>query len=143
MLAFDFIQTKNTDLEILQFDKHNLDITKIKEIEKRVDETKPDLILNLAAYTDIERAEGQNKKINYDVNALGNFNLAKVAADKKIDFITVSTDYVFDGTKKKGYAENDTPNPINQYGMAKYLGEKLSLNSNPNSIVIRTGWIYG
>ena len=60
-----------------------------------------------------------------------------------IDFITISTDYVFDGRKPDGYNENDQCNPVNEYGMSKYLGEKLAIEENKNTIIVRTSWLYG
>ncbi|MDD5770510.1 MAG: NAD(P)-dependent oxidoreductase, partial [Candidatus Gracilibacteria bacterium] len=78
-----------------------------------------------------------------DINTLGVYNLAKVTNELNIDFITISTDYVFDGENENGYNENDECNPINEYGMSKYLGEKLAIDENKNSIIIRTSWLYG
>lgn len=106
-------------------------------------EIRPDIILNCAAYTNVDEAEGSGKKANFDINALGVFHLAKIASEQNMDFITLSTDYVFDGTKEGGYSEDDICNPINEYGISKYLGEKLALEENGNSIVVRTSWLYG
>jgi dTDP-4-dehydrorhamnose reductase len=81
----------------------------------------PDIVLNCAAYTAVDDAEDIGKKENFDTNTLGVFYLAKLCAQYKADFVILSTDYVFDGEKKEGYNEEDTQNPINSYGMAKYL----------------------
>lgn len=91
----------------------------------------------------MDEAEDTEKKANFDINALGVFNLATIAKKYDVEFITLSSDYVFDGTKKNGYDEDDTPNPINSYGLAKYLGEKLAQEVHPRSIIIRTSWLYG
>jgi dTDP-4-dehydrorhamnose reductase len=60
-----------------------------------------------------------------------------------VEYITLSTDYVFDGRKKEGYLPTDSCNPVNAYGMAKYLGERLALDVNPRTVIIRTSWLYG
>lgn len=119
-------------------------------MDKFIKDNKPDLILNFAAYTNVEDAEDPAKdgagswmKVNYDVNALGVYNLAKLSNLYSIDLITISTDYVFDGAKNEWYTENDAPNPINSYGMAKYLWEKLARYENSDTIIIRTSWLYG
>jgi dTDP-4-dehydrorhamnose reductase len=80
--------------------------------------------------------------MNFDVNSLWVHNLAKLSAEHTIDFITISTDYVFDGSKKEWYTEDDVCNPINSYGMAKYLWEQLAQQENPDSIIIRTSRLY-
>jgi dTDP-4-dehydrorhamnose reductase len=80
---------------------------------------------------------------NYNINTLWVYNLAKITNKYNIDFITISTDYVFDGLNKNWYNENEKCNPINGYWMAKYLWESLALSENKNSIIIRTSWLYG
>ena len=81
----------------------------------------PDILLNGAAYTSVDDAEDVGAKRNYEVNALGVYYLAKATSAFGVEFITLSTDYVFDGMKQEGYLPTDIPNPINAYGMAKYL----------------------
>ncbi|MDD2891811.1 MAG: dTDP-4-dehydrorhamnose reductase [Candidatus Gracilibacteria bacterium] len=143
MLAHDFMESQKERFEIIPFDRDYLDITDIQQVEQRVQESQADIILNCAAYTNVDGAEDTGKKMNLDINVLGVFNLAKIANRQNIDFITLSTDYVFDGTKEGGYNENDEQNPINNYGLAKYLGEKLACEVNPQSIIVRTSWLYG
>jgi dTDP-4-dehydrorhamnose reductase len=143
MLAYDFIRTQCEKFEIVSLDKDNLDITKPREIEKIILEIRPDIILNCAAYTNVDESEDVGMKANFDINTLGTTYLAHAANRYGIDFITISTDYVFDGRKEDGYNENDIQNPINSYGLAKYLGEKLTREAYPNSIIVRTSWLYG
>lgn len=142
MLAFDFKKYFWSHFEIFSFGKDELDITKIEEIEKLILEIKPDIILNFAAYTKVDLAEDEGKKENFEVNVLWVYNLAKITNKYNVDFITFSTDYVFSGEKPEWYDENDLCNPINEYWMSKYLGEKLALKENKNSIIIRTSWLY-
>lgn len=143
MLGSDFIKLFASTFEILALDKDNGDITDIKSMDEFIRHTTPDILLNFAAYTNVEDAEDIGKKANFDVNALWVYTLAKLSAKYHIDFISISTDYVFDGTKKEWYTENDTTNPINSYGMAKYLWENLAKQENPESIIIRTSRLYG
>ncbi|MDD4530103.1 MAG: dTDP-4-dehydrorhamnose reductase [Candidatus Gracilibacteria bacterium] len=143
MLAHDFIELAGDKFEITSTDKEKLDVVSYDSILKLLENNKFDLILNLAAYTNVEDAEDVGAKLNFDVNAIGVYNLAKVAKIFDIDFITISTDYVFDGTKVAGFEETDIQNPINNYGLAKYLGEKLAFSENEKSIIIRTSWLYG
>jgi dTDP-4-dehydrorhamnose reductase len=103
----------------------------------------PDIILNFAAYTNVEDAEDVWIKNNFEANALWVYNLAKLSKQYNIKFITISTDYVFDWVKETWYSENDAPNPINSYGTAKYLWERLARQENPDSIIVRTSWLYG
>lgn len=69
--------------------------------------------------------------------------LGAVTAQHNIDYITLSTDYVFDGTKSEGYHEKDICNPLNEYGTSKYQGECRALQENPDTIIVRTSWLYG
>ncbi|MDD2892117.1 MAG: dTDP-4-dehydrorhamnose reductase [Candidatus Gracilibacteria bacterium] len=143
MLAHDFIQSQKNKFQIIGFDKSVLDITVLHNIDTIVQNVKPDIILNCAAYLNAEKAEKEEKKRNFDVNALGVFNLATIAKKYQKDFITLSTDYVFDGQKRNGYNETDIQNPLNNYGLAKYLGEKLATEIYSNTLIIRTSWLYG
>lgn len=142
MLGTDFIKHFWNIFEILALDRDNGDITDIKSMNEFIKKNMPDVIVNLAAYTNVEDAEDIWKKANFDVNALWVYTLAKLSAKYHIDLISISTDYVFDGTKKQWYTENDKTNPINSYGMAKYLWENLAKQENPDSIIIRTSWLY-
>ncbi|MFA6091098.1 MAG: sugar nucleotide-binding protein, partial [Candidatus Gracilibacteria bacterium] len=117
MLAHDFIQSQKGEFEIIPYNKSSLDITNIAQIEQRVRESQADIILNCAAYTAVDEAEDNGKQLNTRINTLGVSYLAKIAAQYNIDLITLSTDYVFNGTKEDGYDEGDTKNPLNNYGL--------------------------
>jgi len=144
MLAHDFIQSQKWKFEIIWFGRNELDITDISQIEQKVKESMADIILNCAAYTNVDEAEDSGKKTNSDINTIGVLNLATIANQYKKDFITLSTDYVFDGQRKRGgYDEWDTPNPLNNYGTAKYRGECLAQQVHPDTIIVRTSWLYG
>jgi len=143
MLAHDFKNIFLGKYKIFAFDSKELNITNLISIKKEINNIKPDIVLNFAAYTKVDDAEDIWKKINMDVNALWVYNLAKITAQKNIEFITISTDYVFSWENKLWYNENDSIKyPVNQYGMAKYLWEQLALSENHNTVIIRTSWLY-
>lgn len=143
MLAYDFIRTQSERFDIVAVERRECDITSFESIVQCIALHEPDVLINCAAYTAVDDAEDIGAKTNYDVNTLWVYNLAKATSAFGIEFITISTDYVFDGKNSDGYLPSDLPNPINAYGMAKYLGEKLALDMNPHTIIVRTSWLYG
>jgi dTDP-4-dehydrorhamnose reductase len=102
---------------------------------------KPNYCINCAAYTAVDKAEDA-QEIAFAANALGPKYLADAAARYQCKLIHISTDYVFDGTKKQPYTEEDSPRPLNVYGASKLKGEQEILQINPDSIIIRTSWVY-
>lgn len=97
--------------------------------------------VNCAAYTAVDKAESESEKA-FLINATAVGNLAKVCKEHHVQFIHVSTDYVFDGTAASPYKEGDPVCPVNLYGASKLKGEELALQNNPQSIIIRTSWVY-
>ncbi len=128
--------------EVLPYTRQEMDIYNAAAVEEIFTRTRPDAVINCAAYTDVDGAETHGE-LCYAVNADGVENLA--AASQKIGaaFVTISTDYVFDGEKDGFYTEDDAPNPLGVYGKAKLDGEIRARRVNPDSIVVRSGWIYG
>jgi len=128
--------------EVSAFTRQELDIANAEQVEEIFLRGKFDAVLNCAAFTDVDDAE-TNQQICYQANAFGVENLA--AASKKIDcaFVTISTDYVFDGAKTSVYTQRDTPNPQGIYAKSKLEGEILARNAYARSIIVRSGWIYG
>ena len=114
----------------------HLDIREIHMIEKVINSTKPDSIINCAALTNIDEIE-REPKTAYDVNSIGAGNIAKIAKKNKIKFVHISTDGVFDGSERL-YLESDKTNPINEYAKSKKLGEDLVLEAYDDSILIQT-----
>jgi dTDP-4-dehydrorhamnose reductase len=97
--------------------------------------------VNCAAYTAVDKAESEKEKVMLiNANAVG--NLAEACAEYATHFIHISTDYVFDGNSEIPYREDDPTNPVNHYGLTKLYGEKLALEKNPSTIIIRTSWVY-
>jgi len=127
---------------VYAYDRGNLDITNAEDVWRRVDSAKPDAVINCAAWTDVDGCEADEKRA-FAVNAHGPENLARASREMNATFVTISTDYVFDGTKEGFYTEEDEPNPLSVYGRAKFEGEQRSQETNNTSIVVRTGFIFG
>jgi len=100
-----------------------------------------DYCVNCAAYTAVDKAETDSEKA-FIINGAAVGNLAKHCKSQGATFIHISTDYVFDGTATSPYTEDDIVNPVNLYGASKLKGEQLAILNNPDSIIIRTSWVY-
>ena len=123
-------------------DRANLDIANTKAIENYVVKNKIDVILNCAAYTDVDKAEDEPELAD-EINHLAIIKIAEIAKKHDLKLIHISTDYVFDGVSENPYSETDVTNPQNIYGDSKLKGEKAIQEINPsNSIIIRTSWLY-
>lgn len=125
----------------LYTDVQHLDITDAKAVEKFVAEGGITHIINCAAYTNVDKAE-EDKLVCTAVNVNAVKNLANAADKYGAKIIHVSTDYVFDGTAHKPYRECDKVNPVSQYGTTKRQGETALVALLPDSIIIRTAWLY-
>jgi dTDP-4-dehydrorhamnose reductase len=101
---------------------------------------RPDLVVNAAAYTAVDRAE-EDRDTAFAVNAHGAGWLAEAAAAQGAPFVHISTDYVFDGLKGSPYVEEDAPNPLGVYGASKLEGERAVMAANPRSVILRTAWV--
>ncbi|WP_163470022.1 dTDP-4-dehydrorhamnose reductase [Fusobacterium sp. IOR10] len=123
-------------------DVRELDITNEEDIEKFVDGKNIDLIINCAAYNNVDQAE-EEYKICEKLNTKSPEFLAKIAKKIGAEFITYSTDFVFDGEKGLPYTEKDLPNPLSVYGSTKFQGEKNVLNLYEKVFVVRTSWVFG
>lgn len=124
--------------------KEDLDITKKAHVSHFVKKYNPDLIIHLAALTNVDFCE-QNKHLAKKVNYEGTKNIALICKMYKIPLVYVSTATVFGGKNppKNGYTEDDTPSPINTYGKTKLAGEKIIEKTLENYIIIRIGWLVG
>ncbi len=128
--------------EVVAAAREDLDIADRDGVFAFFRERRPDAILNCAAFTDVDGAE-TNPEAAFNSNAVGVENLALAAREIDAAFLTISTDYVFDGQKSGFYTQRDTPNPISEYGRGKLAGEIAARNAYARSIVVRSGWIYG
>jgi dTDP-4-dehydrorhamnose reductase len=100
------------------------------------------VVINAAAYTDVEKAEDDSERA-FLVNEQAAGWLAAAAAEARLPFVHVSTDFVFDGAKTSAYLEGDEPHPLSVYGASKLAGERVVLASHPRPLVVRTAWTYG
>ena len=124
------------------FSKDDMDISNIKLLDKTISDVLPDVIINCAAFTNVELAEKDFDLAN-QVNNVSVDYLAKYCSFYKIRLIHISTDFVFDGNNTLPYIETDKPNPINNYGRSKFLGENSIFKYElKNSIILRTSWLY-
>lgn len=122
--------------------KEDLDITDADILIHSFKKIRPDLVINAAAYTNVDEAESQKDRA-YDVNKNGCKNVAVAADLINVPLIHISTDYVFDGTKQQAYTKDDIPNPINIYGKSKLEGEIAVKKYSKKYYIVRTGWLYG
>lgn len=122
--------------------RNEMDITNKDEVKKLVNDLKPSSIINCAALHNVALCESQ-PELAYETNAIAVGNLAQICAKKDIKFMTMSTDYVFDGKTKTGYTEEDTPSPLMWHGKSKLVGEWLAMTYNPKTFVVRTQSLYG
>lgn len=121
-----------------------LDITDKVAVDNYFNTNRPEIVYDCAAYTNVDGAEDEpGKTINYSVNADGTKNIAGAAERIGSTLIYISTDYVFDGTNEGMCTEDDVPNPKNEYGRAKLLGEQAVSEIMSKYYIIRTSWIFG
>jgi dTDP-4-dehydrorhamnose reductase len=127
---------------VIATDQDELDLVRISDIRSKVQDLKPDVIVNAAAYTAVDKAESE-PDLAMAINGGAPGVLAEEA--KKIGALLVhySTDYVFDGTKDTPYTEEDMPNPLNVYGRTKLAGEQAIQAVDSNYLIFRTSWVYG
>jgi dTDP-4-dehydrorhamnose reductase len=126
--------------QVFATDRKNLDLKNIYSFKNIVDKFKPELIINAAAYTDVDRAE-VDRDLAFQINALAPKFLSAAAKDLDIPIIHFSTNYVFNGLKDTAYQEEDKPSPISIYGKTKWQGE-VYVQNNPKHIILRTGWLF-
>jgi dTDP-4-dehydrorhamnose reductase len=128
--------------EVFALTRQELNIADAGAVSNWFESQRPDAVLNCAAYTDVDGAES-NQELSRLANTIGVENLAASSKSVGARFVTISTDYVFDGENNGFYTEDDTPNPRGIYAVTKYEGEVVAARANPDSAIVRSGWIYG
>ena len=136
------LKTKLTEYEVIALSREQLDLTKIHDIRRVVREIKPNVIINPAAYTAVDKAESE-PELAFAINATAPQILAEETARLGAALIHFSTDYVYDGTKKIPYVENDEINPVSVYGKSKLAGEVAIRAVGLPHLILRTSWVYG
>lgn len=134
----EFVNTDVTEGEGVKA----LDITDVDAVLKMVEETKPEVIINCAAHTNVDACETQ-WDLAYKINAIGPRNLSIAASKAGAKMIHVSTDYVFEGNGTRPYTEFDEPNPVSAYGKTKLEGENFVKAFADKYFILRTAWLYG
>ncbi len=128
--------------EVIRYGRQELDITKVVNVRAVFESEMPDAVINCAAWTDVDSCELNPQKAQA-ANTLGPENLAIASSEIGAGFLTISTDYVFDGRKEGFYTQRDTPNPQSVYANTKLAGEILSRKAYARTVVVRTGFIFG
>lgn len=128
-------------LELVGLPRRRLDITRPQQVAAALDNADAELVVNAAAFTEVDRAETEPKAA-FAANCEGPALLADACAERDIPLIHISTDYVFDGRKPSAYVEDDPVCPINAYGASKAAGERAVIDRWPRHVILRTSWVY-
>lgn len=128
-------------IEVFAFDSAELDITDAKKVAEIFASIQPDVVINCAAYTAVDKAES-DKAAAFLVNEDGAKNMANACKKFGARLLHISTDFVFDGTKCSPYIATDKPNPLGVYGASKLAGELAVQSLLPEAIIVRTAWVY-
>jgi len=128
--------------EIIGWDIEEIDIQKEEDTVFKIEKLRPDIVVHIAAYTDVDGCELDEEKA-FAVNAEGTKHVALAASRCRAKMVYLSTDYVFDGNKREPYLESDSPHPLNVYGRSKLKGEQYVQEWVKDALIIRTQWLYG
>lgn len=143
MLARDLCpMLEDADFEVIETTRNELDVTDELQVRMVISDVKPDYVIHCAAYTNVDKAEEEPETAEL-VNAKSAEYIAKACNSNNAVMIYISTDYVFDGTKKTPYVPDDTTNPTGAYGLSKLHGEEAVRKFCPAHYIIRTSWLYG
>ncbi len=142
-IASAFMQTApgREDISAFAIGRPGLDICEPRSVERALGDIQPDVLINLAGYTDVDGAEGE-PELAFALNSAGARLLAEAAARRDVPIIHISTSYVFDGRKGSAYVETDQTRPSTIYGKSKLAGEVEVQRANPKHIILRTEWIH-
>jgi dTDP-4-dehydrorhamnose reductase len=132
----------NAGHDVIGFGHTELDVTDAAAVEAKLAAERPDVLINCAAWTDVDGAEGA-EEVAMAVNGTGAGKVAAAAAEIGASVVYVSSDYVFDGAKGAPYVETDQPAPLSAYGRTKLAGEEATAAANPRHFVVRSSWLFG
>jgi dTDP-4-dehydrorhamnose reductase len=139
--AFKFLQPQFQDFDILWMDRSQLDITKAADVRKTLESVMPDVVINCAAYTNVEKAE-EEAELAMLQNGTAPAFLAVACSLTGARLIHLSTDYVFDGSKQTPYGESDPTGPLSVYGHSKLAGERAIHSAGGDYWIFRVAWLY-
>ena len=142
MLGHDLIEVLNDNHDLILTTSKTLDITDKNHVIEFISENKPDIVINSAAYTNVDGCE-ENQETAYNINGEGVRNLALGCSKIDCPLVHISTDYVFNGENTRPWVEDDEIGPISVYGKSKLRGEEAILEILDKFFIIRTAWLYG
>jgi dTDP-4-dehydrorhamnose reductase len=132
----------NAGHDVVGYGRAELDVTRPEALDRKLDLERPDVLINCAAWTDVDGAE-QAEEAAFAVNGSGAGNVAAAAAKVEARILHVSTDYVFDGAKGEPYVESDQPAPLSAYGRTKLAGEEAVAAANKRHFIVRSAGLFG
>jgi dTDP-4-dehydrorhamnose reductase len=132
----------NAGHDVVGFGRAELDVTDAGAVAKKFDLERPDVVINCAAWTDVDGAE-EAEEAALAVNGPGAGNVAAAAAERGAAVVYVSSDYVFDGAKGSAYVETDQTAPLSAYGRTKLAGEDATAAANKRHFIVRSSWLFG
>lgn len=141
-VGYEILRSAPPGFDVFGMSSSNLDITDKHRISSVFSALNPDLVINAAAYTDVDKAESEKDKA-YAINAEGVAYLGMLAEERSIPVFHISTDYVFSGETQRPYIEQDKPEPLGVYGLSKLEGERELISNCSRHIVLRTSWVFG
>ena len=142
-LGYDVVkELQKQNIECFGATRKEFDIVDFEATEKFITDYRPDVVIHCAAYTAVDKAEDE-PELCYKVNYEATENIAKICEKINAKMLYISTDYVFDGTKKDFYEVDDKPNPINVYGKTKLLGEQAVQKILNKYFIVRISWVFG
>ena len=141
-VGYELVRSLQPLGEVIGVDRSVMDLADLDQVRDVIRRIKPDLIVNSAAYTAVDKAESE-PELAMRINGLAPGVMAQEVARLGAAMVNYSTDYVFDGSKDGSYTEDDIPNPLNVYGHTKLAGEQAVLAAGASCLVFRTSWVYG
>jgi dTDP-4-dehydrorhamnose reductase len=138
---FQALQSSYQAIQFVFLSRAELDISDYSAVQDCFSQHTPDYCINCAAYTAVDKAEGEEAAA-YSINAAGTLHLAAVSKSFNTRFFHISTDYVFDGAGTSPYKEETATSPIGIYGASKLEGERLAQEANSDAVIIRTSWVF-
>ncbi|WP_282941185.1 dTDP-4-dehydrorhamnose reductase [Paenibacillus sp. RC67] len=141
-LGYDLIRVLSVNHEVIAKTRADLDVTNEAAVFNTMRHENPQIVIHAAAYTNVDKAE-QESDHAYTINSIGTKNVALAAAELGAKLVHISTDYVFDGSKRTPYTETDRPNPLGVYGNSKLHAEKFVELISGRYFILRTSWLYG
>ncbi|WP_028547599.1 dTDP-4-dehydrorhamnose reductase [Paenibacillus sp. UNC451MF] len=141
-LGYDLIRVLSGSHQVIAMTRAELDVADEAAVNTTFRQMKPQVVIHAAAYTNVDLAEQESDNA-YTINSIGTRNVAMAAEELGAKLVHISTDYVFDGSKRTPYTETDRPNPLGVYGNSKLHAEKFVELISGQYFILRTSWLYG